>query len=1110
MSISFRRAAPLATIVLCAFAGLIPAAKAEEGFYQYPAARGDVLVFASEGDIWRTSRSGGMAVRLTNHEEEEHHVALSPDGTMIAFNASYDSQDDIYVMPIAGGAPRRLTFEGGGLTTLGWTPDGRIVFASRLVGNGQGEVLHTIAPAGGEAQPIPLWRANDVTFGTDPQTLFITRRGLYARARDNAILYRGGGMAQLWRWRSGSGEEASQLLSDFGAPIRMPMAHGGRVYFISDKSGADAIWSVSEAGGDARQHSPELPFPVLQASLDAGEIFLQNGADLHVFSLATNTLVRLSIDLVTDREQTRLRTLENPLASLSAARLSPSGKSLAVTARGAVALASPLARRRVEFTVPAGARAREAVAGPDGEFVFAILDRGETRDLVRMAADGSGAPQIIARNYDAHIWSFAPAPDGKSLIVWDKQARLQKVDTATGRISLLAKNTSGSDNAFAGLVFSSDGRFIAYSEVGTEQFGNIANLYVQNISTGERVKATSGKFNDYAPAFSADDAWLYFISDRNFEPEPGSPWGERNMGVSFDKRGEIHALQLDPSAEFPFREDNELTLAGEAEDEADNTSSEEEEDSDEKESGADKPARIVLTGLADRLYKLPTKPGASRALIAADDFLYTFMNEAIVSIAIDKNDAKIETFAAKADDIALSRDGKTLLVMLPGGDAPRFALVPPKAKMPDTLDGKLVRLGDWRLTIDPAVEWEQMFLDAWRMHRDFAYDPALRGIDWDSVRAQHEPLVSRIGHRAELGTILGQMAAQLGILHSQVRPGDLPEDGENSEMAFLGARYTPVSGGLRIDRIDEGEEGLVDRRPPLRHPDVNAREGDVIRRVDGRAVASLADLRMALASKAGQQVRLDLARAGQTITTIVIPMNSRGRAMAAYYDFAQKRKAAADALSGGEIGYLKLRAMGSGDIASFARDYFAQLDKPGLIIDVRNNSGGNIDSILVSMLQRRAWAFWGQPDGSGIEYTNMQNAYRGHIAVLIDERTYSDGETFAAAIKSLGIAPLVGTRTAGAGIWLSDRNRLVDNGGVRIAEYAQYDINGNWIVEGYGVAPDYEVENPPHSTFEGSDAQLEAAIALLKERIAQEPVRPLQPRPLSPLGTPASDVRRLD
>lgn len=1086
-------------------------AGAEEGFYQYPSVRGDVLVFASEGDLWRTGRNGGTAMRLTNHIAEEADAHISPDGSLVAFTASYDSDQDVYVMPVAGGAPRRLTFEGGMLRTVGWTPDGKVIYSSRLTGAGQGEILYTVAPSGGEATPIPLWRANDATFGQDGNTIFFSRRGLTARARDNAVLYRGGGMEQLWRWKSGSRDEAVQLLADFGAPIRFPMAHGGRIYFVSDKSGGDAIWSVAEDGTGVTKLSPELPFPVLQASLDAGDVYVQNGADIYVLSTRDSSLRKLAIDIVTDLEQTRLRTIGDPLSQLEAARISPSGDSVAVTARGRVALGAPKHLRRIDFSIPLQARGRQAVAGPKGDRVFMILDQSERGDIHAMRADGSGEPVSITRGYDAYIWSFAVSPDGKTLVLWDKQARLQKVDLATGRVTLLAANDTGDDQPFHDIVFSPDSTHIAYAEVSRRNNANTTDIFVQNLAGGTRVKATSGKYNDYAPAFAHDGAWLYFLSDRNFDPTPGHPWGDRNMGVAFPDRGEIYALQLDPAAEFRFREDNELTRKP-----GDKTEDEEKDDSstetDDGEKGQDKKdekvksARIVLDGLAQRLFKLPAEPGMSDMLLASKDFLYSMKGKDLVSIAIDKSDPKMETFVAKARQAELSADGKTLLVVTGPNEKPKLSLVPAKAKMPEKPEPAMVRLDDWRLAVAPAAEWKQMFVDAWRLHRDFAYDPAMRGVDWTAVRNRMEPLLARIGHRAELNTILGQMASQLGILHSQVRPGDLPKDGENSAMAFLGARYTPVTDGLRIESIFQSEADLVSMRPPLTRPGVDARVGDVIRRVDGRPVPSLEALRLELASKAGQEVRLDLVRAGKALSTIVEPMTLEGEVTASYLDFVEGRRSATRKLSEDRIGYLHLRAMGPEDVASFARDYFAQLDKDGLIIDVRNNSGGNIDSLIISMLMRKPWAFWAKPDGTGIATTNMQNAYRGKIAVLIDERTYSDGETFAAAIKSLGIAPLIGTRTAGAGIWLSDRNRLSDNGAVRVAENAQYAADGTWIVEGLGIAPDHEVENGPHATFEGRDAQLEAAVSLLQKEIAANPVRPLRPKPLPPLGTPASDV----
>lgn len=1092
------------------------AAGAEQGFYQYPSARGDVLVFASEGDLWRTGRDGGTATRLTSHVAEESDAHVSPDGTMVAFTASYDSDQDVYVMPVAGGAPRRLTFEGGMLRTVGWTPDGKVIYASRLTGAGQGEILYTVAPSGGEATPIPLWRATDATYGQDGRTIFFSRQGLTARARDNAVLYRGGGMDQLWRWQTGSAAEAAQLLPDFGAPIRFPMAYGGRIYFISDKSGADAVWSVGEDGSGVTKLSPEMPFPVLQASLDKGDVYLQNGADIHLFSTADNSLRKLSIDIVTDREQTRLRSIGDPLSQLEAARISPSGESVAVTARGRVALGAPKHLRRIDFSIPLQARGRQAVAAPKGDRVFMILDQGERGDIYAMRADGSGEPTPVTHGYGAYIWSFALSPDGKTLVLWDKQARLQKVDIATGRVTLLATDDAGDDQPFHDLVFSPDSTHIAYAQVSRRNNANTTEIFVQNLASGARVKATSGKYNDYAPAFAHDGAWLYFLSDRNFDPTPGNPWGDRNMGVAFPDRGEIYALQLDPAAEFRFREDNELTRKPDekAEDEKPASTGKDEKEEDDKKDEKAKPARIVLAhivldGLAARLYKVPVDPGMSEGLLASKDFLYSRKDEKLVSIAIDKSDPKVETFADKVRSAEISADGKTLLVVTGSSKSPKLMLVPAKAKLPEKAEPNVVRLDDWRLTVDPASEWKQMFVDAWRLHRDFAYDPAMRGVDWNAVRARMEPLMQRIGHRAELNTVLGQMASQLGILHSQVRPGDLPKDGENSEMAFLGARYTPVSGGLRIDSIFRSEADLVSTRPPLTRPGVDVRVGDVIRSVDGRPVASLGALRMELASKAGQEVRLDLARGGKAMSTIVEPMTFDGEVTASYHDFVEGRRLAAEGLSGGKIGYLHLRAMGPEDVASFARDYFAQLDKDGLIIDVRNNNGGNIDSLIISMLMRRAWAFWAKPDGTGVPTTNMQNAYRGKVAVLIDERTYSDGETFAAAIKSLGLAPLVGKRTAGAGIWLSDRNRLSDNGAVRVAENAQYAADGTWIVEGRGIGPDHEVENGPHATFEGKDAQLEAAVSLLKQEIARDPVRPLKPGPLPALGTPASDVTPL-
>jgi len=277
--------------------------------------------------------------------------------------------------------------------------------------------------------------------------------------------------------------------------------------------------------------------------------------------------------------------------------------------------------------------------------------------------------------------------------------------------------------------------------------------------------------------------------------------------------------------------------------------------------------------------------------------------------------------------------------------------------------------------------------------------------------------------------------------------------------------------------------------------------------VDGRPVRTAGDIALALRQRAGQQVLLTLARGDAAPhRTVVVPVALDRDATLRYGDWVARTRDKVEAAGGGRIGYLHLRAMGPGDMANFVREFYAQYDRDGLVIDVRRNRGGNIDSWVIEKLLRRAWAFW-QPPGSA-PYWNMQQTFRGHLVVLADSFTYSDGETFAAGVKALGLGPVVGTPTAGAGIWLSDRNRLADNGIARIAEFGQFDAQGRWLIEGRGVAPDVRVDNLPHATARGDDAQLDAALELLAQRLAERPVKPAAAQPIPPRGTPGHDGSR--
>ena len=382
--------------------------------------------------------------------------------------------------------------------------------------------------------------------------------------------------------------------------------------------------------------------------------------------------------------------------------------------------------------------------------------------------------------------------------------------------------------------------------------------------------------------------------------------------------------------------------------------------------------------------------------------------------------------------------------------------------------------GGWRLGLEPAEEWRQMFVDAWRMQRDHLFDPGMRGTDWTAIRDRYAPLVDRVSDRRELDDVLRQMVGELGVLHSQVRGGEYPRDTEAAEPAFLGGTFEMTQQGARITHIYRTDPELPADRAPLARPGTDLRAGDIITAINGRSVREHGDMARALAHQAGEQVRLDYLRDGASRSAIARPVTAGRDATLRYSDWVTGRREAVEAASSGRIGYMHIRAMGAGDIADFAREFYANFDRDALIIDVRRNRGGNIDSWIIEKLLRRAWSFW-QPPGRA-PYWNMQQAFRGHLVVLMDPLTYSDGETFSAGVKTLGLGPLVGQRTAGAGVWLFDTNRLLDQGLMRAAQTPQFDAEGGWTVEGLGVDPDIEVENLPHATFMGRDAQLERAI----------------------------------
>lgn len=1073
-------------VLLAGLFGLALASAQEPGYLRQPAIHGDTVVFTAEGDLWAVAASGGLARRLTTHPAEEGRAAISPDGRQVAFTAAYDGPREAYVMPLAGGVPKRISFENGTALVLGWSAQGQVLYGTLAAGGtgGSQRVVVMVDPATLERRTLPLAEANDAVLAPDGRTLYFVRYGLGVTG-DNARGYRGGALSQLWRFDLESDAEAVRV-GPVDVNLRRPMLVDGRLVVIADPAGRDVLAQLDPQSGTLSPLPTQAAFDVRSASASGQRIVYQSGADLRLFDLASGQDAMLPVRLVSDFAQRQPRWLDSPLKYLEGMDFSADGQRVALVARGRVVVAGVGAPRRVDIGSPDGVRLSAAVFSPDRKHVYAISDASGEEEIWRYPADGGTAAKQLTDDASTQRNRIVVSPDGKWLAHGDKSGKLWLLDLAHGRNHLIDDGGADGNEGHDAVVWAPDSRHLALVR-STGAYGR-ARIALYSLDRKELAWLTSDKYESGSPAFSPDGQWLWFLSEREFSLVNGSPWGDRNTGPFFDKRSRIYALALQPEARFPFRNADELQ-SGDAAQPA--------EKGKGKASDADNVRPLVWEGLAERLHEVPLEAGNWSDLSADAKRLYFIERDGrrrhLRTLAFDDAKTKLETFAENIAGYALAADANRVLLRGAGKgpDEPgQFHIVEAGASAPKDLAQAKVRLDDWKLRVDPVAEWRQMFDDAWRMHRDHFYDAALRGVDWPAIRQRYATLLPRVSDRLELDDLLAQMMGELGALHSQVRGGEFREGRETPAHASLGASFERTDSGWRIEHIYRTEAELPSQRGPLQAPGVDVRVGDVVVAINGRRAADAADISELLANTAGQQVLLEISRGGQTRREIVTPVDAGREDALRYSDWLHSRHDAVAAASDGRIGYLHLRAMGPNDIAAFVREFYAQIERDGLIIDVRRNRGGNIDSWIIEKLLRRTWAFWQRPNG--LPYGNMQQSFRGHLVVLTDALTYSDGETFSAGVQTLGLGPLIGTRTAGAGVWLTDSNALVDRGRARVAEIPQYGMDGRWLVEGVGVSPDIEVDNLPHESFNGRDRQLEAALEWLRRKLEAEPVQPLR------------------
>ncbi|MFZ0280674.1 MAG: S41 family peptidase [Bacteroidales bacterium] len=1074
----------LMIVLLSAFAPSVSAQ--QKGYYRYPAIHGNDIVFTAEGDLWKFSLTSGESIRLTTNLGVESQASISPDGMWIAFTGQYEGPSEVYVMPVGGGTPKRLTYDEGNPAVYQWTSDGRILYSTSTYSTLPNPQLVKINPLDLTMEVVPLSQADQGTYSPDG-VLFFTRlrdQGSHTKR------YRGGTAQSIWKFDGTN--EAQSLTADYPGTSKNPIYFNNRIYFLTDRDGTMNLWSMNTSGTDLKQHTRAVRFDLEEADCYEGKVVCQQGADILMYDILSDKTTKPDIKLISDFDQRRVQWINDPRSKITSVDLSYKGDQVVITSRGRIFSVPVEGERWSEVTRKYGIRYKNAAyVNPENEIMMLSDESGEF-EIWKTDNYGFNSPGAVTSGSKNLIESFLASPDGNYVVYNEKDNRLMLYSKAKGGSSLIAQNDFGFRGPFA---WSPDSRWLAYNDFADTQSGYIK---IYEVQSGKSYQVTTERQENYRPRFSTDGKWLYFISDRTFSNSVRSPWGSRQPEPYYEKTARIYAVALNTTSVFPFREVDELTP------EKPDTTKPATVKSDKKKTEKPKTEAVVnnvdITGIINRLYIVPVKAANIGSFELNNEWIYwseyiqtdNSVNLNALKIT-NKKENEVVNIAASINDYTLSGDGKKLLIRDKNG----IVVINADGKKPEPKKN-IVDLTKWAFTIDPVEDWKQMFKDAWRMERDYFYDRNMHGVDWQTVYDQYRPLVDRVTDRYELDDLLAQMISELSALHMFVYGGDKRTAADNVSNGYLGAILTRNAsrGGYVIEHIYRSDPDFPAELSPLGMPGLKIREGDVITAVNGINTLDLPHINQLLVNRADMQVRLKLKNAGGSYEEVVKPLSASASNGLRYSEWEYTRRLEVENQSSAKIGYLHLRAMGGNDYDDFVKNFYPSITKEGLIIDVRHNRGGNIDSWILEKLMRKAWFYWAPRVGKPTP--NMQYSFTGHLVVLMDENTASDGEAFSEGFRRLGLGKLIGVRTWGGEIWLSSGNRLVDNGIATAAETGVYSPEGEWLIEGWGVEPDIRVDNMPHESFGGKDAQLEAAVQHLLKLMKDEPVKtpPVPPYPI--------------
>jgi tricorn protease len=1104
--------------VIAAAAAMLTAAaaQAQTKLLRFPDIHGDTVAFCYAGDIWTAPAKGGTATRLTAHPGIEVFPKFSPDGKWIAFTGQYDGDEQVYVIPAAGGVPRQLTFypAQGPLTprwgydnqVYGWSTDGKaILFRSlRDAWDHGASRLYTVSVEGGlpEAMPMPVSGAG--TFSPDGKKMCYSPLFRDFRTWKR---YEGGWAQDLWIFDLAT--HAAENITNNPRTDRDPMWIGSSIYFASDRDGTLNLYRYNVAAKTTAEVTHSTTYDVRWPSADraAGRIVYELGGELQVLDTRSGASAPIAITVPNDGVAMRPARVSAE-KNIEDFELSPKGERALFSARGDIFTAPIEHGPTRNLTDSSSSHEKWAAWSPDGSRIAFISDRTGEEEIWLINQDGSGQPQQLTSGGSAMRYAPQWSPDGSRLAFSDKDGRLYALTIADKTVKEVAKDRRGRLRDY---VWSPDSRWLAFSLTNPTGFRAVQ---VWSVADGSLHRVTDGFFNAEQPAWDPAGSYLFYLSDREFEPMISA--FEFNYAAGRTTGIFALALRKDVPHPFPPESDEVKVEKDGVRGQGSGVSKDEEAKKDEKGEKKDeakkdeakkdekKPIGIDFEGIEARVAAVPVPAENYFGLTANTENLFvvrgaTFYlgRDAETKAALqvfNRKDRKVTTLAEDVDGYALSADGSKILVRQSGS----YNLYDAAPK-----GGDKKSVSTSGLTVDrvPAQEWAEIFDEVWRRYRDFFYVTNMHGYDWKALGDRYRPLVASVAHRSDLNYVLGEMVAELNIGHAYIQGGDwqMPE---RPKVALPGARFAldKTTGRVRFTKIFQGQNEEVLYRAPLTEIGVDVKVGDYLLAIDGVELKPDDDPYRLLRFKADRPVQLTVSAkpemAGARTVTFK-PISDETNLE--YLDWVSRNRARVDALSGGRIGYLHVPDMGEDGMREFIKWYYPQVRKQGLIVDVRANGGGSVSQMLIERLRRTLL-------GTGFSRTNDDTetypdvVFFGSMACLLNETSASDGDIFSYMFRQAGLGPLIGKRSWGGVVGISGHGPLIDGGQVFVPEGGSADVAGNWVIEGHGVDPDIVVENDPASVIEGKDPQLERAVAEVLKAMKEHP-RALPGRPPDPVKT---------